>query len=417
MPARPQSRFDNPHGTRNPPGLLSAAEAAAFLRVKRATLYSYASRGWVRSLPNPTGSGNLYAREDLTRLRQRRDARSGHGPTAAAALSYGEPILETAICRIGPQGPLYRGRAAVALAEGGASFESVCEWLWTGTDVPHPHWPEMDPRPSAAVGEVTSFGAMLAVAAGAASRLEPDDPRHAMQLLAAAQITTRGAGTKAGAPSRSPLGIASTFTAAIGVPAHRRQRAARSFEAALILCADHELTASTFAARIAASTGASLWACLTAGMATLSGPRHGGAPALVSAFVARAPSPGDAARLVADTLRHREPVPGFGHPLYPRGDPRGAAIFALARRDAERSSGLRHFEAIAKAVAQAGGELPSLDFGLAALVAAHDLPPETASAVFALGRCAGIIAHVFEQRRDGRLLRPRARYTGVDQGI
>jgi len=263
VPAPPQSRFDNPHGSRNPPGLLSAAEAAAFLRVKRANAV--------------------------------------------------------------PEGPLYRGRAAIALAEDGASFENVCEWLWTGADVPQPrealhnsgpsqagrgragcearrrsdavtkpreevqrsrrpgsaaaatggvaqslpNWLEIsDARPSSALREVSAFGAMLAVAAHEASRLEPEDPRLAMQILAAAPgriLRPRAAGTEAGA---TRAGIASTFAAAIGVPA--RRQSARSFEAALILCADHELTASTFAARIAASTGAGLWACLTAGLAALS---------------------------------------------------------------------------------------------------------------------------------------------------
>src|SRR3954468_9471528 len=109
---------------------LSAQQAAEFLRVKPETLYAYASRGLLRRVG--TGKRRRYLVEDLERLQTRQRARSGHGPVAAAALSFGEPVLDTRITGIDARGPLYRGHVAVALAEGGARFETIAELLWSG---------------------------------------------------------------------------------------------------------------------------------------------------------------------------------------------------------------------------------------------------------------------------------------------
>ena len=113
---------------------LTSKEAASFLDVKLPTLYAYTSRGLVRSVASAKGRARLYLRTDLERLRARRDARAGHGPVAAAALRFGEPVLDTHLTAIDPvQGPVYRAHLAFDLAEQGASFERVSELLWTGT--------------------------------------------------------------------------------------------------------------------------------------------------------------------------------------------------------------------------------------------------------------------------------------------
>ena len=120
---------------------LSGSEAAAFLGVKRETLYAYASRGLVLSEPGTHGRGRRYRREDLERLKARSDARAGHGAVAAGALRWGEPVLASALTSIDEGGPRYRGHRAVDLAAR-ASFEAVAELLWTGT-LPdrRPDWP------------------------------------------------------------------------------------------------------------------------------------------------------------------------------------------------------------------------------------------------------------------------------------
>jgi citrate synthase len=187
---------------------------------------------------------------------------------------------------------------------------------------------------------------------------------------------------------------------------------ARALDAALVLMADHELNASTFAARIAASAGADLYACVSAALATLSGPRHGGASLRVEAFADEVGSPPRAADVVRSRLQRGDPLPGFGHRLYPDGDPRGGHLISAARRLPGRSARLRTLLALADAVRSQGGEPPNSDLGLVALTSALGLPAGAAPAIFALGRCAGWIAHVLEQRADPRLLRPRARYAG-----
>src|SRR4051812_37245717 len=116
-----QRRLNN-----QPSDWLSARDAADLLGVKVPTLYAYVSRGWVTRVSAGSRRG-LYAKGDLERLKARHDARSGHGPVAASALRWGEPVLETSIATIGERGPVYRGQSAVELARGGASFESVAE--------------------------------------------------------------------------------------------------------------------------------------------------------------------------------------------------------------------------------------------------------------------------------------------------
>src|SRR5512133_707729 len=126
------SGFDNPHDA-----LVDAHEAARILGVKVATLYSYASRRWVRSFPSGRHREKRYLRDDLQRLRHRADARLGHEAAAAGALRWGEPVLSSALTEIRPDGPSYRGHRVVDLART-ARFEAVAELLWTGTLPPRP---------------------------------------------------------------------------------------------------------------------------------------------------------------------------------------------------------------------------------------------------------------------------------------
>src|SRR5215468_8334746 len=120
------SGFDNPHEA-----LVGAREAARILGVKVATLYSYASRRWVRSFPSGLHREKRYSRDDLERLRHRADARLGHEAVAAGALRWGEPVLSSAVTEIRPDGPWYRGHSVLQLARS-CGFEPVAELLWTG---------------------------------------------------------------------------------------------------------------------------------------------------------------------------------------------------------------------------------------------------------------------------------------------
>ena len=196
--------------------------------------------------------------------------------------------------------------------------------------------------------------------------------------------------------------------------------ALEAIDGALVLCADHELNASTFAARVAASTGAHLYAVVSAALAALSGPRHGGASDRVEAVFRElereAPDAADVPSAVAARVARGEGLVGYGHPLYTDGDPRYGELRQFA--DAvpltdERRRTLARIDATNETARALGYGDPTLDVGLVALRMALGLPVGSAAALFAVGRTAGWIAHALEQSSSDQILRPRARYVGA----
>jgi citrate synthase len=403
---------------------VDARAAAKHLGIRVRSLYAYVSRGQVRSVPGEHGRPRLYALADLERLRVRRDARAGHGAVAAGALRWGEPVLDSAITAITPRGPAYRGRLAVELADAGTPFEHVAELLWSGY-LPDRSvgrdariaWPRIA-LPLAALGKLAGDGTKplvalaLVVHVAALGDREGDGRPDAFVARGRTLIPLLGAALAPGlaaAPYTRALGatsVASVCARALGLD----DDVAPAIDRVLVLLADHELNASSFTARVAASTGADPYACVTAALAALSGPKHGTASEDIARFADEVGSP-EAARSAVRALRKKGQVPpGFGHPLYPHGDPRTPPLLAEARDRVGRSVRARTLLAIADATTDAH---PSVDVGLAALVAALGAPPAAGSGLFAVARSAGWLAHALEQRVAGFLLRPRARYTGV----
>lgn len=426
---QPTAIVDPPDGAAADPEArdwIDADAAAHFLGVKRETLYAYASRGMVRSaLAAHGGRTRVYAMTDLARVRTRSLARSGHAAVAAGALRWGEPVLETAIGSIREEGPYYRGRSALELASSGARFEEVCALLWDGPDARPTRGAEavrdLGVRP-ASVRAILPKGAepfdgMLATASALATgepyvepsleRARARAPALVRRLVAACGLVTSVEATMASlAADRAARGVLVALGGRATAPA------VAAVDEALVLSADHELNPSTFAARVAASAGASLPATLVAALATLSGPLHGGATARVEAFATEVGRPERAASAVGARIDRGESIPGFGHPLYVRGDPRGARLLASAERLAGRSRAVRTFTAIAAAMELVAREKPTIDLGLCALAAALGLRRGAPLALFASGRVAGWIAHALEQRAASFVLRPRARYVG-----
>ena len=397
---------------------LDAATAARHLGISVRSLYAYVSRGQVRSMPGERGRPRLYAFADLERLRVRRDARAGHGAVAAGALRWGEPVLDSAITAITARGPAYRGRLAVDLAEAAVPFENVAELLWSGY-LPDARiaWPRVA-IPLAQLARLVGDDArspldvmpMLVQIAALADRerddLRPDAliarGRRLIPLLAAALAP--GFAPAAVSRALGATGVAEIAARAIGVA----DDVAPVLDSVLVLLADHELNASSFAARVAASTDADPYACVTAALATVSGPRHGTASEQVAQFADSIGSP-DAVRGAVRALRKRGATPpGFGHPLYPAGDPRARPLLDAAAR---LSTGKRARTLLALVEATGDAE-PNVDVGLAALTAALGVAPAIGSGLFAVARAAGWLAHALEQRATGHLLRPRARYIG-----
>jgi citrate synthase len=203
---------------------------------------------------------------------------------------------------------------------------------------------------------------------------------------------------------------------------------ARVLDTILTLHADHELNASTFAVRVAVATLADLHAALVAAIATLKGPRHGGANEDVLAMLLEIGDPDQAEAYVAARLDARargtkqeraDPrarVPGFGHRVYRVDDARARVLRQMAKTMAEVTGDARLFEVAERVYAAmtARTGLPvNVDFFSAVVYHALGIPGDLCTSIFAVGRTAGWCAHALEQYADNRLIRPRADYVGV----
>ena len=417
-----QRRFDDQRST------LDARAEAALLGVDRRTLYAYVARGLVRSFPSAQGPGThgrkrQYAREDLERLRARTKARAGHGAVAADALRFGEPVLDSAITAVDPSGIRYRGHPLAELVERRIGYEAAAELLWTAAlPATPPRWRAGTvawARLRALVRPTTSPIVRMALVVDARAAADPDagtdegsaalDRARSLVPLLARALAPGLAHASLSAAEKQDT-IAGACARGLGCRAGEEGR--RAIELALVLCADHELNASAFAARIAASTGSDLHACLAAALAVMTGPRHGASALRVEALLDEIGTPARADAVVRARLQRGDTIPGFGQPLYRDGDPRAPPLFAAAQAIAPRSPRVKAIAALVAAMAAAGRERPNLDLGLAAIAAALELPRGSATGLFALGRSAGWIAHALEQRGSAFVLRPRARYVG-----
>jgi citrate synthase len=401
--------------------LLPAREAASILDIKLATLYAYVSRGWLKSVRGTDGPARLYSRADVERLRARHMARRGHAAVAAGALQFGEPVLESALTDIDERGPLYRGHCAVDLADRGVGFEAAAELLWSGELPRSARWKASSlglragdivtlvPRDAPPLARLPLVVSALALRDAARFDAPEIEERARGRVLIRRMVACLGLSSGARRTMRALR--APTIASALGIAlgALESARVSRMLERALVISLDHELNASSFAARVAASTGADLYACVGAALHTLSGPRHGGACERVEALIAETGRPGRAAAVIEQRARRGDATPGFGHPLYPRGDPRATALLDNLGSGARSA---RTLLALVRAMREAGREDPTVDIALVAVAQALHLPPGSAGAIFAIARAAGWIAHALEQRKTGQMLRPRARYVG-----
>jgi citrate synthase len=189
----------------------------------------------------------------------------------------------------------------------------------------------------------------------------------------------------------------------------------RALDLALILHADHELNASTFAARVTAATLADMYGAIVAAIGALAGPLHGGANEQVMKMLQSVGEPSRAEAYVAEKLEAHQKIPGFGHRVYRTEDPRATHLRQTSKDLGEHIGNLRWYEIsrkVEEAVMQQKHLYANVDFYSASCYFTMGIPIDMFTPVFAVSRIAGWTAHVLEQYGDNRLIRPRAEYVG-----
>lgn len=388
---------------------ISAQEAAKTLGVSRATLYAYVSRGLIRSTKATAGTRERrYAAEDVERLKARAEERRDPRKVAERALHWGVPVLESAITLIDNGRLYYRGRDVGELARD-CTVEQIASLIWTGSDD-------------------TDFSAtpLHVVSGGSAEGLPFINRAQSMLPLVAARDPL--------AYDLRPRAVANTGWRILNLLASvaaasseleptiegtlqkrwlpRMPQAAALLRAALITCADHELNVSAFTARCVASAGSNPYSVVVAGLAAIEGSKHGGMSARVETMLDELRRARDVRKAIADRLRRGEPLYGFGHPLYPTGDPRARLIFEVVAERFPKSPELKLAFAMASAAETITGEKPTVDFALVTLTRVLKLDAGAALTLFAIGRTIGWIGHAIEQYAIDGIIRPRARYVG-----
>lgn len=373
---------------------ISMDEACRQLGVRPQTVYAYVSRGKLEVTPDPADSRrSLYRAEDVAALARRKQAGRKHETLAANTMFGAEPSIPTAISSFSRGRLYYRGRDAVNLAKS-ASVEEVASLLWDAGQ-PVDFSSSASARPAKS-GRAAAFTLLAGLAAAGHSTRG----RHARVLQAECQeLVGRLASAFGAQPGDQPLHLR------FAQGWKQTRKVADQMRFAMALLVDHELTSSAFTARIAASTGASLPACLLAGLTTLSGPLHGDASGRVQALFDEVARLGED-KVIAHYLSTGSPLAGFGHHLYPDGDPRAAALLALFEPPQVIARFIRK-------VTELTGLQPNIDVALAALVAHHRLPADAAFAMFATARSVGLLAHILEQLTVDQVIRPRGRYVGI----
>lgn len=391
---------------------LTSLEAAGALNVSPSTLYSYVSRGLIRSESSGDGRrGRLYRSEDVERLKARKKARRNPDWAARRALHTGDPVLESAITLIADEGLYYRGRNVLNLAAT-ESFERVAALIWTGDTRFGFSIPTGDPledreilRRLRPLKTVERFQALLPLAEAedlTAYDLQPEAvATTGMRILWFLAAVATG---------ENPLGgIARAVSRAW---AAETDGAAELINSTLVLFADHELNVSTFTARCAASAGATPYGAVGAGLAALRGFKHGAAHERVETLFREAESSGSVEKTIVARLRRGEGIPGFGHAVYRDVDPRAKLLLNMMEARFPRSKDLGLAREIIETTHRLVSDRYNIDVALTTLVRVLNMPEGSGMALFALGRSAGWIGHAIEQYERDRLIRPRAKYVG-----
>ncbi|MGW2817043.1 citrate/2-methylcitrate synthase [Streptomyces sp. NPDC001415] len=395
---------------------LTTREAAERLGVKPETVYAYVSRGQLSSERTPGGRGSTFDAKEVDAL-ARRGGRREPGPGTPS----GELTFRTGLTLIDKDRYYFRGVDAVELATA-YGFEEVAEWVWTGEFTHGPRFTAPQQFLDAARLAVDALPVhsstmdrlrVAAVAVSAADPLRFDlDPAAVLGCGRMLIPTLVGALPTAGKRHRGEGRMAWQLWQRL-TPQLPDEQSIRLLDTALALLIDHDLAASTLAARVAASARAHPYAVVSAGLGALEGPLHGAASGLAHRTLTEVLERGSAAPVVADHLRSGRRVPGLGHRLYTGEDPRARALFALLEAIPQASDALAAARDVVDTTARHTALHANVDLALAVMSVAFGMPTEAGETVFAVARMAGWIAHALEEYAERPLrMRPSGHYTG-----
>jgi citrate synthase len=376
---------------------ITRADVLAQLGVKPQTLYAYVSRGRIAARPDPHDPRkSLYAAEDVARLLDR-SARPSRPVMTASGSVRGEAVIESALTTVAEGRLYYRGEDAARLAET-LTLEQVARLLWGAEEDP---FAELKLRVDVALPggpRSRAFGALARRAeedAATVGRSEKTLQREAASVLNELVDAIAGGGPRLFLHQR----LARVWKV-------QTDREAQLIRRALVLSAEQEFDAATLAARATASAGAPLAAAALSGLAALSGPQLGGKAAQVTGFVAEARR-GGAEAAARQRLEQGLEIPGFGHRLYPDGDPRAQALLGAVELPQDLMDILECGERLT-------GQPANFDLALALVGRRLDLPKDAPFALYTVGRCVGWLAHALEQAASGSPIRARLRYVGPE---
>ena len=389
-------------------GWLTSAEAAARLGVKRATLYSYVSRGLLQRVVDSDGRSSRFDPEEVDRLRSRANRRN-EGEVGV--------LVSTGITQVADGELRVRGRNLIGLSAE-TRFEEAADWVW-GADA-EGQWPSRDNADSIVhnfqyqLPDTAPMIDRLRIAASVASATDPlrnDLSTASVRAVGRRVVNLMVNSLPLVAASREGDLAERLWCRLAPGRSNARQRAV--LNRALVLLLDHGLASSTLGVRVAVSVRADPYSAVAAGLGILGGRLHGAASAPVHQVFQDAVASGDPAGALGEAQGRTGRTPGFGHSIYRRNDPRCSALMESV---AGAWASHEHLPLVltVQSLASERTDVPaSVDFALGAMTFLAGMRPEAGEAVFAIARTAGWIAHALEEYDEDPLrFRFRARYIG-----
>ena len=395
---------------------LSAQEASEILQINITSLYAYVSRGLIRSEQGEGKSrAKRYHSEDVYKLAERKEARKNPEKLVENALHWGTPILESSITLIKNNQLFYRGISINELVDNW-TFEEVASLIWQPnlnhrqnlfTAQRKEDNQSMINRVEKQLDYIEGLQAMLAVIS--ASDYSAYDTKRDKVINTGSKILGLMVQYVADQVNHDSSSLANHLANTVGDGSEICEKLLNS---ALIACADHELNISTFTARCIASAQSNPYASVIGGLSALRGTKHGGHTERVEALFTEIDYSGSIEAVVSGRLKRGEIIPGFGHHLYPEGDPRAHILLNQLEKLLPENHAVMLSRRISEVVENLTTRKPTIDFALVTLCRSLSLPKGFPLALFAIGRTAGWIGHILEQYETNQLIRPRAKYTG-----